>query len=216
MIFKFKDIDIYYEDYGIKSKEPILFLHGWEGSHLSFKFFSDKLSSVHRCINLDFPPFENSSMPTYPLTVDDYSNMVFELLKALKIEKVNIVAHSFGGRVAINLAAKTKIVKSLLLTGCAGIKKNSVKKKIKIYNYKFLKFLTKIKIYPKSKLNNFGSPEYKKLNPIMKQTFKNIVNYNQINLLKKIEVPTLLVWGTNDQATPFYFTKIFKIGRAHV
>jgi len=44
----------------------------------------------------------------------------------------------------------------------------------------------------------------------MKQTFKNIVNYDQTNQLSKIEVSTLLVWGTLDKETPFYFTKIFK------
>lgn len=210
MIFNFKDINIYYEDYGIKSETPILFLHGWEGSHKSFKFFSDKLSTKHRCINLDFPPFNNSSMPTNPLTVNDYSDMIFALLSFLKIEKVHIVAHSFGGRVAINLATKTNVVESLLLTGCAGIKKKSIKRFFKVLKYKFLKLLVKFKLFPRKKLESYGSSEYKKLNPVMKQTFKNIVNYDQTKLLKKIIVPTLLVWGTCDKETPFYFTKIFK------
>lgn len=210
MIFNYNNLQIYYEDYGKMEQEPILFLHGWEGSHLSFKYFADKLSKTNRCINLDFPPFASSSMPIAPLTVNDYSNMVFELLKFLKIKKVNIVAHSFGGRVAINLASKTEVVKSLLLTGCAGLKKRSIKKFFKVCYYKFLKFLVKIKLCSKKVLNNFGSEEYKKLNPVMKQTFTNIVNYNQKSLLKRINVPTLLVWGTKDKETPFCFTKTFK------
>ncbi len=210
MIFVYNNLKIYYEDYGIKNAEPILFLHGWEGSHLSFKYFADKLSEAKRCINLDFPPFNNSSMPTEPLTIDDYSNMVYELLKFLKVEKVNIVAHSFGGRVAINLATKTSVVKKLLLTGCAGIKKKSFKKFFRIFKYKFLKFLSKIKLYSNKKLERYGSEEYKRLNSVMKQTFVNVVNYNQTKLLKKISVSTLLVWGTKDKETPFCFTKIFK------
>lgn len=210
MIFNYNNLSIYYEDYGIKNTDPVLFLHGWEGTSLSFKYFADNLSSKKRCINLDFPPFGNSSMPTTPQTVKDYANIVHSLLKHLNIQKINIVAHSFGGRVAIELATKTRIVKSLLLTGSAGIKKRSLKKFFKILKYKFLKFLSKLKLYNKNKLQNFGSKEFKKLNPIMKQTFINIVKYNQTKLLKQILIPTLLVWGTNDKETPFYFTKIFK------
>lgn len=210
MIFEYDSLKVYYEYYGIESEEPILFLHGWEGSTQSFKYFCDKLSKKHKCINLDFPPFGNSSCPKKPLTVNDYSNIVLELLKHLNVFSVNIVAHSFGGRVAINLASKTNVVKKLLLTGCAGIKKRSAKKFFKITKYKFLKFLVKIKFYPQKKLQKYGSEEYKKLNPIMRQTFINVVNYNQTDLLKRISVPTLLVWGSLDKETPFCFTKIFK------
>lgn len=211
MIFEYNSLKIYYEFYGTKNNnEPILFLHGWEGSTASFKYFCDKLGKTHMCINLDFPPFGNSSGPTKPLTVNDYSNMVLELLKFLGVSEVHIVAHSFGGRVAINLASKTQVVKSLLLTGCAGIKKRSIKKFFKILHYKFLKMLAKLKLYPQKKLQKFGSSEYKKLSPVMQKTFINIVNFNQTKLLKQIKVPTLLVWGSLDKETPFYFTKIFK------
>ena len=189
---------------------PILFLHGWEGSTLSFKIFYEAMKTNHRCINLDFPPFGKSSFPKKPLSVPDYSKMVLALLDYLEITKVNIVAHSFGGRVAIELASKTKIINKLLLTGSAGLKKRSIKKILKIKIYKLKKFLAKIKLFPQKLLENKGSCEYNKLDPIMKQTFINIVNYNQKKLLPKINVPTLLIWGINDKETPFCFTKVFK------
>ena len=44
----------------------------------------------------------------------------------------------------------------------------------------------------------------------MKHTFTNVVNYDQTKQLSKIASPTLLVWGSLDKETPFYFTKIFK------
>ena len=46
---------------------------------------------------------------------------------------------------------------------------------------------------------------------VMKKTFSNIVNYNQIKQLKKINVSTLLVWGTLDKETPFYLLDHCKI-----
>lgn len=211
MIFEYNNIKIFYKTKG-KGQEhcPLLFLHGWEGSTKSFDFFYNNISKKRFCINLDFPPFGKSSMPTQPLTVEDYSYMVKGLLEKLNVKKVDIVAHSFGGRVAIFLSSKLKIVNKLLLTGCAGIKKQSFLKFLKVKKYKCLKFLSKIDLYSKEKLNSFGSLEYKKLNPIMKKTFINIVNYNQTSCLKEIQVPTLLIWGTLDKETPFCFTKIFK------
>jgi len=212
MIFKTKNnLSIYYEDFGSGTQEPILFLHGWEGSVLSFSYFANILSKKTRCILIDFPPFGNSSSPTEPLTVKDYTNIVLQILEDLKINKVNIVAHSFGGRVAIELASHNKnLVKFMLLTSSAGLNKKSLIKSVKVFNYKFKKFLSKINLYPKKKLQKCGSEEYKKLSPVMQKTFINIVNYNQIKLLAKISCPVLLVWGTLDKETPFYFTKIFK------
>ena len=211
MILKYKKINIFYEIKGKGQDDcPLLFLHGWEGSTLSFKYFYDKLTQKRRCITLDFPPFGKSQEPKEPFLLTDYVQIIICLLKKLKIEKIDIVAHSFGGRVAIYLSSQTKLVNKMLLTGCAGIKKRSFIKFLKVKKYKCLKFLSTINLYPKDRLKRLGSSDYKKLSPAMKQTFKNIVNYDQTNQLSKIEVSTLLVWGTLDKETPFYFTKIFK------
>ena len=211
MKFYYKDIEVYYEVKGKGQEDcPLLFLHGWEGSTKSFKYFFDKASEYRFCVNIDFPPFGKSSMPTQPLFVSDYANIIRALLLKLNVKKIDIVAHSFGGRVSLFLASQTGFVNKMLLTGCAGIKRKSFLKFLKVQRYKCVKFLSKIKCYSKYKLSKFGSEEYKKLNPIMKQTFINIVNYNQTTQLKQIFVPTLLIWGDLDKETPFYFTKIFK------
>ena len=211
MIVNYKKIKVYYEIFNNHKKSiPLLFLHGWEGSVASFAYFYEILSKKRNVLNLDFPPFGKSSLPLNPLTVEDYANIVKEILKKNNIKKIDIVAHSFGGRVAIFLAANTNLVNKMLLTGCAGVKRKSFTNFLKIKKYKCLKFLSNIKLYSKEKLNKMGSEEYKKLSPVMKQTFVNIVNYNQTSQLKNIKVPTLLVWGSLDKETPFYFTKIFK------
>lgn len=209
MILEYKKIKIYYEITNKQAKgTPILFLHGWEGSTLSFSFFANSIN--RKCILVDFPPFGKSSSPQTPLYVKDYKEMVCALLKYLRIKKVFIVAHSFGGRVAIEISATTKIVKRMILTGSAGLKKKSLKKIIKQLTYKFQKFLSKINLYPILKLQKKGSSDYQKLTPQMKKTFINIVNYDQKKILNSILAPTLLVWGNLDKETPFYFTKIFK------
>ncbi len=211
MIYSYKKIKVYYNLFNETYREtiPILFLHGWGMNGSCFNYFCKNLPSK-MCITIDFPPFGYSKEPKTSLNLQDYTDIIVRLLKKLNLQKVDIVAHSFGGRIAIQLSSTTNYVNKLLLTGSAGIKNKSFKKFLKVKKFKFLKFLAKIRLFPYKKLNNYGSKDYKNLSPIMKETFKNIVNYDQTYLLSKISAPTLLIWGRLDKETPFYFTKIFK------
>ncbi len=51
-------------------------------------------------------------------------------------------------------------------------------------------------------VNNSGSSDYKQASDIMKRVLVNVVNYDQKHKLSQIYVPTLLVWGSDDNATP--------------
>ncbi|MBQ3047493.1 MAG: alpha/beta hydrolase [Clostridia bacterium] len=215
MIYSFEGVDVNYQlvNFNKKTKQkgllPIVFLHGWSCSLKHFMFCAKNLKN-HPCVLIDFPPFGKSKPLLSVWSVKDYTRLVINLCLHLNILKANFVAHSFGGRVAIELASKTSIVNKMILTSSAGINKRRLKIKIKEIFFKFKKFLFKLKLYPQSKLQKAGSEDYKKLSPLMKQTFVKIVNYNQTNLLNKIIAPTLLFWGKQDKETPFYFTKIFK------
>ena len=207
----FENVEIYYETSKIgEADTPLVFLHGWGGSTKSFEYFAKEMSKFRTCVIVDFPPFGKSGIFDIAWDVNKYAKCVLEVLKEFKTEKCDIVAHSFGGRVAIELAGKYNICRRLLLTGCAGINQKSFKTKFKIGLYKFKKFLCKCGFLSKSKLLKMGSEDYKNLSPVMKQTFQNIVNYDERYLFENISCPTLLVWGKKDTATPFRWTKIFK------
>lgn len=211
MIFNYKNVEIYFEYTCVNVENPtILFLHGWGGSTKSFEIFRNKLEGFNTIL-VDFPPFGKSGSPKGEWDVKTYANMIECLLVYVNVCKVYIVAHSFGGRVSLELASKNKnLILKMLLTGCAGIKKRSFNTKLKIIKYKFCKFLCRIKLKDYASLKNMGSEDYVLLNENMKKTFNNIVNYDQKHLLKKIKCPVLLFWGDKDKQTPFYFTKIFK------
>lgn len=193
------------------SNPPIVFLHGWGGSTDSFMYFADKLSSYFCSILIDFPSFGLSTEPSVPLNIDNYSEIVEAVLLQCNVSSCYIVAHSFGGRVAINLCKRGVIrVDKMVLTASAGIKRQKIASKIKILKYKYLKFLSKIKLYKVEKLAKFGSIDYNKLSPLMKNTFLNIVNNDQTKDIKYITCPLLLFWGQRDKDTPFFFTKVFR------
>ena len=212
MIFEFLNTQIFYQIFGAdNSGPPIVFLHGWGGSTKSFEFFAKQLCQNHKCILIDFPPFGNSSLPAHPWTVETYANSVERLLQSLHTKKIFVVAHSFGGRVAIELALSKKIgVCKMLLTSSAGIRKKSFKRTLKIWQFKALKFFAKIGVVNSKKLERMGSADYQNLPDNMKKTFVNVVNFDQTKKLKNISCPTLLFWGKSDRDTPFCFTKIFK------
>ena len=52
-----------------------------------------------------------------------------------------------------------------------------------------------------------GSKDYRGLSLIMKETFKNVVQYDQGYLLSDIKVPTAIFWGKKDKETPLYMAK---------
>lgn len=189
-----------------------MFLHGWGCDHKTLMPFINKLKENHTCICFDFFGFGKSKCVSKPLTLKDYKSAVVTSLKRLGYKKVDILAHSFGARVALMLASENEIeIGKMFLVGPAGIKpKFSLKTFIKIRFYKFLKFLSRLRLYPKAKLEKWGSDDYKNLSPEMKQTFKNVISVDLKDRLPKISAETFVVIGRNDCATPVYMGKILK------
>ena len=201
MIHEYKKNKINYEIVG-NGDTLLVFLHGWGGNVDSFKFVCNNLNFSYKALLIDFPPFGASEEPNDIWTVFDYASLTKEIILKEHFENACLVGHSFGGRVAIILASEG-IGNKLLLTDSAGMKvKHSLKYYLKVGLYKFCKKL-KIK-------NNMGSSDYKKLSPIMRKTFVNIVNTFLEKYAITINVPTLLVWGERDKDTPIYMAKKLK------
>lgn len=191
------------------STDTILLLHGWGGSLNSFRYLEKSLiQKGYSVLTIDFPGFGGSQQPPETFTITDYYKIVSELLEQENLKKVNVVAHSFGGRVAILLASlEPSKINKLVLVGSAGVKpKFSISKKLKILKYKTLKKL-KEKGIVKRDLTCYGSEDYKAMPKNLKQVFNNIVNTDLSGYAKDILAPTLLIWGTNDKDTPFYMAK---------
>ena len=191
------------------SFDTVLLLHGWGGNLNSFRYLEKELiKNGFSVLTLDFPAFGGSEQPPETFTMHDYYKIVSELLEAENLNKVNIVAHSFGGRVAIMLASlKPEKINKLVLVDSSGIKpKFSLSKKLKILKYKTLKKL-KEKGIIKRDLTYYGSDDYKALPKNLKPVFNRIVNTDLADFAKEIQAPTLLIWGTKDKDTPMYMAK---------
>ncbi|NLC16631.1 MAG: alpha/beta hydrolase [Clostridiales bacterium] len=201
MMGKNLDIDINYIQSGSKEKN-ILLLHGWGGSLESFQAVFDYFKKNYTVTAIDFCGFGKSPPPPYPFGVEEYAQVVYGFLQAKNIKKTHIIAHSFGGRVAIELAyLYPEVVDKLVLASSAGLKRRKTPKYyLNVLRYKLAKKL-------KKDLSKYGSADYKAAKGVMRDTFVKVVNCDQTKRLKSIKAPTLLIWGQNDIETPLYMAK---------
>ena len=210
---------IHYEVYpSANAKAPVvLLLHGWGCDSTMFSFVADALTQDYTVLQLDFPGHGKSKEPPLPWAVTDYANMVIALLDMLEIPEVQIVAHSFGGRVAIVLASEFPTrVKKMVITGGAGIRKPvSAKQSKRTMRFKrYTKLLNRLKTIPgfsalaekcQEKLRKrYGSPDYNKLSEEMRKTFVKVISEDLSPRLSKTQAPTLLIWGSSDTETPLW------------
>lgn len=209
MFFNSSNINIYYEKYGTK-ENTILILPGWGNTRATFYNIINYFKDDYTIYIIDYPGFGNSPIPSVPLTIYDYTNLIIDFMNEKNIVNPIIIAHSFGGRLTTLLTGyyKEKISK-LILIDIASIKpKKNIYQKIKEKTYKLLKKgisilpLLKREAYHQKLIKIFGSKDYQNLNPTMQQTFKNIVNEDLKYYLQYIESETLILWGKKDQDTP--------------
>lgn len=196
-----------------EGKNSILFLHGWGGNLSSFEFFEQNLSQYNKVINLDLYGFGKSEID-YNAIHDIYTFAlnIYLFLKENKIDNINIVAHSFGGRIAILLASCFDIkVNQMILTGCAGIKiRKSLLVNCKIIAYKSIKKIKNILHLKFINLQKFGSSDYQQLSTEGKKFFNKILSQDLTYLLKFIDCKCILFWGKKDKSTPLKIAKIIQ------
>ena len=209
MKFNIKDFTIYYEKHGT-GKDNILILPGWGNTRNTFTYLIDILKKNYTVYILDYPGFGKSSFPNRDLDIKDYSYLIKEFIKKKRISNPTILAHSFGGRIVIDMFQDKNIkIKNLILIDIAGIKpKKSILGIIKEKIYKLLKKI--VFIFPKRikktilerLIKIFGSSDYSVLPNNLRNTFIKIINYDQKDLIKNINIDTLIIWGENDKAVP--------------
>ncbi|MEG2621173.1 MAG: alpha/beta hydrolase [Bacilli bacterium] len=192
-------LNINYLDYGNKKSKTIVLLHGWGQNVEMMDMVGKPFSDDFRIINIDLPGFGKSDVPSYAMNINDYATIIKELLNKLAVDKPILIGHSFGGRIAIKYASKNKVDKVILLSSPhKGHPKNGVKVKL-LKQIKKIPGLKKIEIWAK---NHIGSDDYKNASPIMKEILVNTVNENLSDDAKKIEVPTIIIFGSLDNQVP--------------
>ena len=177
----------------------MLFLHGYLSSKEAFARQISYFSKFYRVTAVDFVGFGKSAALKTPFSVGDYAAWLNETTALLHLRKPHVVAHSFGCRVAVKSAALyPDLFDKMVLTGPAGVvEKRGVKYRVKVGAYRFVK-----KFAPAFAERNFGSAEYRALSPIMKESYKKIVNEDLRSCAARVKNPVLIIQGNADKVTP--------------
>lgn len=199
IMYKFNDVDINYIKYGNNKGKTIVYLHGWGQNIEMMKMIADPLSDDNNIIIIDLPGFGESSEPTYVWEHIDYVNAIKSLLDSLKVKKPILVGHSFGGELALVYATIYDVEKLVLLDSpFRPIKKLGLKTRI----LKFAKKIPGINKLEGFAKKHMGSTEYRNASETMRQILVKSVNADLTEDIKKIKVPTIIIWGTEDDAVP--------------
>lgn len=198
-MFEYKNIKINYERIGDKKGDPIVLLHGWGQNIQMMKIIGEKYPK-NDCLIIDFPGHGKSEEPKEIWTLDDFTNMVHELLKSLKINNPILIGHSFGGKIALIYASKYETKKLVLFGSPFKIKKNP--KSLKVQILKSLKMIPGTKKIAEFAKKHIGSEDYKKASPVMRDILVRHVNTDITEEVKKITCPTIIIWGDHDEAVP--------------
>jgi pimeloyl-ACP methyl ester carboxylesterase len=192
----------------VGSGKPLLLLHGWGTSLDAFADMTRDLQRSFRVTAFDFPGHGESDMPPATWTVDDFTSMTLDLMAELGIERPSILGHSFGGRVAIKLAAtRPDSVERLVLVDSAGVPPRWTARRVlrraasRFANAVGGRFGRPGQAIRRRIVRRIASPDYLNAGP-MRDTFLAVVKEDLRPALRRIHCPTLLVWGESDEDTP--------------
>lgn len=195
----------------------VLLLHGWGGEADSLLPLFEALKGRCRVTAIDFAGHGGSGKPApQGWSVTEYMEWTRGVIEALGIAPCDIVAHSFGGRVSILLCATyPRLVRRLVLTASHGIVgKKTFAQRARARLYKMLRAVAGIlpggERLRKRLAERFGSADYNALDEQMRRTFVKVVNQDLREYLPRIAAPTLLIWGSEDTATPLWFAHVME------
>lgn len=187
----------------------LLLLHGWGDSLRTYDKLIADLSNRFQVIRLDLPGFGQTQPPHEAWNLDNYADFVRDFLIKVQVKEVfAIVGHSNGGALAIRAIAKGELSpEKLVLLASSGVRDTAKVKKVLT---KTVAKTGKVATFwlPKSTRQKLQKKLYGTIgsemldNPHLEETFKLTVRQDIQRDAVKITIPTLLIYGDQDKATP--------------
>jgi pimeloyl-ACP methyl ester carboxylesterase len=205
---------IHYWDVG--SGPVVVLLHGLGSSKEDWLAVVGPLSKNHRLLIPDQIGFGHSDKPLVSYSVQIFVDFLDEFLRQMKVEKASLVGESLGGWVSalyvteISGTDRVSVVDKLVLADAAGLKQ---KGPIPDFNTSLQSSgrLLKSLFYDSSWINDerIRQSFAHRLAANDGYTIQSFLNNPALaselldDKLSQIRVPTLVVWGKQDQLVPF-------------
>lgn len=200
---------IHYEEQG--SGQPILFIHGWGGTHKSLLPIASHLAGEYRTICLDLPGFGESTNPDPQWGVKEYAQLISTFLHQLGLNDVIYFGHSFGGSLGIYLAATEPSLISQLILCSTAFQRKIIRSRFAGLKKLLPSFIRENGICMRLLYRIFfpRSDGWKYIH--LQNNFRIIMKEDLTELLSHIHCPTLILWGEEDTQTPIALTDILRV-----
>ena len=187
----------------------MVFLHGWGATRESLRGIAALFEPTYRVHLLDLPGFGVAPAPPADWDTVKYTDLIQHYILERLSGTIVLVGHSFGGRLAVRLAARRlPQVRRMVLMGVPGLPvPAAAPKRLKRRGIRALRtILTAVRPLTGQALlgwhtQTFGSKDYLAagaLRPLLVRA----VNEDLTESAMAIECPVLLLWGDDDQETP--------------
>ena len=201
----FNGFSISYLEGGKKQEscDPVLFIHGWSISTEPYQDSLNALAQKYWVIAPDSPGSGRSHCDRCLVSYQTYANCIVQLIERLNLDSFKLIGHSFGGGVALALAAAIpEQVSSLIVINSTGMPLTSIPDLIQRRFAELPQQIAQLRwtIFLKI-IQAFG------YNLIFhgQHLFEGaqIALYEDIRpWLKNIKSPCLVLWGERDYFTP--------------
>lgn len=204
---------VYYKTSGEGDSFAVI-LQGWGTTCAVYDSVAAMLADSFRVVQLDLPGFGSSDEPQEPWDTARYADFLERFAVALGIRRLTIVAHSFGGRVALQFVTSGQragiVVERLVLVDSAGIvRKRTPEEERRVKFFKLVRRVCEVPLvrasFPdliEAWMERQGSEDYRNSSELMKRTMVMSISEDLTPLMPKVGCPTLLIWGSADDATP--------------
>jgi len=187
--------------------KPLLILHGWGSNSEKWQRVAELLARKgFKVIVPDLSGFGQSQEPKQAWGLDDYCNFVEEFVKILGLEKFFLLGHSFGGALAIKLSLRIpEKIEKLFLVSASFRRRKKLKKRVFGVLAKTLKIFSFLPLYPYFKRGFYKfllKSDYPSTRGIMRKSYLKIIKEDLSDILNKIKIPAIIIWGEKDDITP--------------
>lgn len=178
----------------------VLALHGWGRDSTDF---AEILAGV-AAVAPDLPGFGSSPPPARAWGADDYARHLQPVMSRMHTPAV-VVGHSFGGRIAVCLAARfPDLVGGLVLSG-APLVRVAPPARPRL-TFRLIRWGHRCGLVSDERMEavrrKYGSRDYRAARGVMREVFVRVVNESYETQLGTLAGSVDLIWGEDDREVP--------------
>jgi pimeloyl-ACP methyl ester carboxylesterase len=187
----------------------VLLLHGWRRTHEDFDRVAGALEDKGvSSVALDLPGFGATPAPPVAMGARGYAAQLGDLVESSAAggAPVVLVGHSFGGRVAVCLAAaRPDAVAGVVLSGVPLVR-SAMPRASPSLRYRAVRAAARLGMVPERRLEaarrRHGSSDYKAATGVVRGVLVACVSESYEAELAALRCPVALVWGADDTTVP--------------